>query len=249
MGLRRFFIDSHRLRQAELFLEGEEARHVLRVLRLGPGDRIALFDDTGWEFTGQITGVQSGRIYYKVLEKKWVPRESPLRITLAVPLIRPQALEWIYQKGTELGVTSFWPYYSQHSGHNFSDKESSGKQERWKRIITEAAKQCGRNRLPELKAPCSYEQVLAAESSALGIMPYEEENIYTLKEIADRYPEAEHILACVGPEGGFTPEEIRRARENNFFTPSLGPRILRAETAALTLIGLVQYLWGDLRKN
>jgi 16S rRNA (uracil1498-N3)-methyltransferase len=249
MTLRRFFIDSVRLQSERPSLEGEEAKHILRVLRLGPGDRIVLFDNTGWEYEAHIIGKQSGQVFYEVLEKKWVPRESPLRITLAVPLIRPQPLEWIYQKGTELGVTSFWPYYSQHSGHNFSDTESSGKQERWKRIITEAAKQCGRNRLPELKAPCSYDQVLEAESSALRIMPYEEENVYTLKEIADRYPEAEHILACVGPEGGFTPEEIRRAREKNFFTPSLGPRTLRAETAALTLIGLVQYLWGDLKSN
>ena len=246
MGLSRFFIDPRRLRQPEPFLEGEEARHLLRVLRRGLGDRITLFDNTGWEYTGQITGIHSGRVYFAVLEKKWAPRESPLRITLAVPLIRPQPLEWIYQKGTELGVTSFCPYYSQHSGHDFSTKEWRGKQDRWQRIITEAAKQCGRNRLPELHAPCSYDQVLETDPSALRIMPYEEENLYTLKEIADRYPEADRILACVGPEGGFNPEEIRRAKEKNFIIPSLGPRILRAETAALTLIGLVQYLWGDL---
>ena len=249
LTLRRFFIDSCRLQQERPSLEGEEAKHVLRVLRLGPGDRIVLFDNSGWEYEAQITGRQSGQVFYEVLEKKWVPRESPLRITLAVPLIRPQPLEWIFQKGTELGVHSFCPYYSRYSGRNFSSQEWEGKQERWKRIITEAAKQCGRNRLPELIAPCSFDQVLETGDPALRILPYEGETVYTLKEIADRYPETGRVMACIGPEGGFSPEEVRRAKEKNFFTISLGPRILRAETAVLTLIGLLQYLWGDLGGN
>jgi len=249
MTLRRFFIDSYRLEPERPSLEGEEAKHILRVLRLGLGDRIVLFDNTGWEYEAQITGIQSGQVFYEVLEKKWVPRESPLRITLAVPLIRPQPLEWIYQKGTELGVTSFYPYYSRYSGRNFSNQEWEGKQERWKRIITEAAKQCGRNRLPELIAPGSFDQVLSTGDPALRILPYEGETVYTLKEIADRYPETGRVMACIGPEGGFSPEEVRRAEDKNFFTISLGPRILRAETAVLTLIGLLQYLWGDLGGN
>jgi len=249
MTLRRFFIDSCRLQQERPSLEGEEAKHILRVLRLGPGDRIVLFDNSGWEYEAQITGRQSGQVFYEVLEKKWVPRESPLRITLAVPLIRPQPLEWIFQKGTELGVHSFCPYYSRYSGRNFSSQEWEGKQERWKRIITEAAKQCGRNRLPELIAPGSFDQVLSTGDPALRILPYEGETVYTLKEIADRYPETGRVMACIGPEGGFSPEEVRRAEDKNFFTISLGPRILRAETAVLTLIGLLQYLWGDLGKN
>ena len=249
MTLRRFFIDSGRLQQERPSLEGEEAKHILRVLRLGPGDRIVLFDNTGWEYEAQITGIQSGQVFYEVLEKKWVPRESPLAITLAVPLIRPQPLEWIYQKGTELGVPSFCPYYSQYSGRDFSSREWEGKQERWKRIITEAAKQCGRNRLPELMAPCSFDQVLETGDSALRILPYEGETVQTLKEIADRYPETGRVMACIGPEGGFSPEEVRRAEEKNFIPISLGPRILRAETAVLTLIGLLQYLWGDLGGN
>ena len=249
MTLRRFFIDSCRLQQERPSLEGEEAKHILRVLRLGPGDRIVLFDNSGWEYEAQITGRQSGQVFYEVLEKKWVPRESPLRITLAVPLIRPQPLEWIFQKGTELGVHSFCPYYSRYSGRNFSSQEWEGKQERWKRIITEAAKQCGRNRLPELIAPGSFDQMLSTGDPALRILPYEGETVYTLKEIADRYPETGRVMACIGPEGGFSPEEVRRAEDKNFFTISLGPRILRAETAVLTLIGLLQYLWGDLGGN
>ncbi len=242
-------MDSGRLQQERPSLEGEEADHILRVLRLGPGDRIVLFDNTGWEFNAQIAGTQRGQVFCEVLGKKWVPRESPLRITLAVPLIRPQPLEWIYQKGTELGVNLFYPYYSSKSGRNFSRQELGGKQERWKRIITAAAKQCGRNRLPELMAPCSFDQVLETGGQALRILPYEGETANTLKEIADKTPETGQVMVCIGPEGGFGSEEIRRAKEKNFFTISLGPRILRAETAVLTLIGLLQYCWGDLGGN
>jgi 16S rRNA (uracil1498-N3)-methyltransferase len=244
--LRRFYLDPGRLQPEGPSLEGEEAKHILRVLRLGIGDRIVLFDNSGWEYEARITGIRSGRVFYGVLEKKWVPRDSPLVIGLAVPLIRPQPLEWIYQKGTELGVTSFHPYYSQYSGRDFSGREWEGKQGRWIRIITEAAKQCGRNRLPELMAPCSFDRVIETGEPALRILPYEGETVYTLKEIADRYPETGGVMACVGPEGGFSPDEVRRAEEKGFFTISLGPRILRAETAVLTLIGLLQYLWGDL---
>ncbi len=249
MTLRRFFIDSGRLLQERPSLGGEEAKHIQRVLRMSPGDRMILFDNTGWEYEAQITGMVSGQVFYEVFGKKKAPRESPLRITLAVPLIRPQPLEWIYQKGTELGVDSFCPYYSRFSGRNFSSQEWGGKQERWKRIITEAAKQCGRNQLPELMAPCSFDRVLEAGDRALRILPYEGETVYTLKEIADRYPETGRIMACIGPEGGFSPEEVRQAEEKNFIAVSLGPRILRAETAVLTLIGLLQFLWGDLGVN
>jgi 16S rRNA (uracil1498-N3)-methyltransferase len=246
MTPRRFFIDSRLLQQERPSLEGEEANHILRVLRLGPGDRIVLFDNSGWEFEAQITGLQSGQVFCEVLEKKWVPRESPLKVALAIPLIRPQPLEWIYQKGTELGVHSFYPYYSSYSGRNFSSREMGGRQERWKRIITAAAKQCGRNCLPEVMAPGSFDQVLETGGPGLRILPYEGETIYTLREIADRTPETGWVMACIGPEGGFSPEEVRRAKEKNYFTISLGPRIMRAETAVLTLVGLLQYLWGDL---
>jgi 16S rRNA (uracil1498-N3)-methyltransferase len=249
MTRRRFFLDSGPLRPEGSSLEGEEAKHILRVLRLGQGDRIVLFDNTGWEYEAQITDIRSGQVFYEVLEKKWIPRESSLAIALAVPLIRPQPLEWIYQKGTELGVNSFYPYYSRYSGHDYSGREWKSRQERWKRIITEAAKQCGRNRLPELRDPCSFDHVLDTGGPALRILPYEGETVYTLKEVADRYPEAGRVMACIGPEGGFSPDEVRRAEEKNYWTISLGPRILRAETAVLTLIGLLQYLWGDLGGN
>ena len=181
LTLRRFFIDPAGLQSERPSLEGEEAKHILRVLRLDQGDRIVLFDNSGWEYEARITDIRSGRVFYEVLEKKWVPRDSPLVIGLAVPLIRPQPLEWIYQKGTELGVHSFYPYYSRYSGRNFSSREWEGKQERWKRIITEAAKQCGRNRLPELMVPCSFDQVLEIGDPALRILPYEGENRLYLK--------------------------------------------------------------------
>jgi 16S rRNA (uracil1498-N3)-methyltransferase len=246
MALRRFFLPIAQRSEQEPFLEGDEARHILKVLRLGPGDSVVLFDGTGWEGLARIAGVEGGKVFFSIREQRFLPKDSPLKINLALPLIRPQPLEWILQKGTELGVFAFLPYYSTYSGPQTSRQDWSGKQRRWERIIAESGKQCGRNRLPLLENPVSLDQVLESGGDGLRIIPYEEETAYTFRNLADNTPKVEEVLACIGPEGGFGPEEIRRALEKNFLPLSLGPRVLRSETAALALVTLLQFTWGDL---
>ena len=202
MTLRRFFRDSARLQSERPSLEGEEAKHILRVLRLGPGDRIVLFDNSGWEYEARISGAQWGRFSMKCwkgngfpgIPAEDYPRRSP--DSSAAPGMD-------FSKRHRTGSPFLLPLHPFHSGRNFSSREWEGKQERWKRIITEAAKQCGRNRLPGLMVPCSFDQVLEIGDPALRILPYEGENLYTLKEIADRYPETGRVMTCIGPEGGF----------------------------------------------
>ena len=246
MTLRRFYLPSARRHQPEPFLEGDEARHILKVLRLSAGGSVVLFDGSGWEGLAQITRIEGGRIFFSIREQRFRPQDSPLRIRLAVPLIRPQPLEWILQKGTELGVYAFLPYFSQYSGPKSFRQDEGGKRPRWQRIIAEAGKQCGRNRLPLLENPVPWDRLLDSGGTGLRIIPYEEETSYTFRNLADNTPKAEEVLACIGPEGGFSPEEIRQAREKSFLPLSLGPRILRSETAALAMVTLLQFTWGDL---
>ena len=219
---------------------------MLRVLRRGVGDVVLLFDGTGWEGLARVEKVAGRKIFFSIREKRFLPRDSPLKITLALPLIRPQFLEWVLQKGTELGVSAFIPYYSTHSGPKASQRDWGGKLERWERIIAGAGKQCGRNRLPLLENPLSFEGLLETAEKALRLIPYEQETAYTFRNLADNTSKVEEVLACIGPEGGFPPEEVRKAREKNFLPVSLGPRVLRSETAALTLVTLLQFIWGDL---
>lgn len=116
MTLRRFYLPVEQRSLPEPFLEGDEARHLLKVLRLGLGDPVVLFDGTGWEGLARITRVEGKKVYFSIHKQHFLPHDSPLKISLALPLIRTQLLEWVLQKGTELGVSVFIPYYSAFSG-------------------------------------------------------------------------------------------------------------------------------------
>jgi 16S rRNA (uracil1498-N3)-methyltransferase len=244
--LRRFYITTEQLNSPAPFISGDEARHLLRVLRLKSGDRVTLFDNSGLEYQAGIGLISDGRVHFEIIDRRMVNRESNLLIGLGLPLIRPQPVEWILQKGTELGVASFRPFYSTHSRQNFKKTETSGRRERWQRIIREAAKQCGRNVLPELFPALSFSELLEEDRTGLKIIPFEGEAVRTLKDIEPGPASGSPVLVLVGPEGGFPKEEVRLAEEKGFVPVSLGPRILRSETAALALICLLQFRWGDM---
>jgi 16S rRNA (uracil1498-N3)-methyltransferase len=244
--MRRFFIPSEQLLSADPYLEGDEARHVLQVLRMKIGDQALLFDNSNQEYRVRIVSITGGRIYFEILDQQTIMRESPLQVTLGLPLIRPQPFEWILQKGTELGAVAFRPYYSLHSRRNFEKTDMESRMSRWQRILVEAAKQSERNVLPELFPAVSFAGLLGESHQAFKILPYEEESSRTLKEL-DRPPfSSGTVLALIGPEGGFHKDEVQQARDKGFVPISLGPRILRSETAALALLCLLQFLWGDM---
>ena len=244
--MRRFFIPSEQIHRPDPYVKGDEARHILQVLRMKVGDQVILFDNSNQEYQARIRSISGDKIYFEIMDRQTITRESELQITLGLPLIRPQPFEWILQKGTELGVASFRPFYSARSRRNFEKTEMESRMKRWQRIIVEAAKQCERNVLPQLFPPVPFADLLKEGHETLKVIPYEEESSRTLKELKIRRPLADPILALVGPEGGFHQEEVRQAEGNGFIPISLGPRTLRSETAALTLICLIQFLWGDM---
>jgi 16S rRNA (uracil1498-N3)-methyltransferase len=244
--MRRFFIPPEQILCPAPFLTGEEARHLLRALRMKVGDLVVLFDNSGQEYPARISLIEGDRVYVELMDRRPGLKESPLKITVGLPLIRPQPFEWILQKGTELGVASFHLFYSTRSRQNFPRMETTSRQKRWQRIIREAAKQCQRNELPVLKTAVPFDEFLKGCHDGLKIVPYEKETSRTLKAIEGLPAARGEMVALVGPEGGFNKEEINRAEEKGFIPVSLGPRILRSETAVLALICLVQFLWGDL---
>jgi 16S rRNA (uracil1498-N3)-methyltransferase len=244
--MHRFFIPPEQINLSSPWVSGRETRHLIKVLRLKTGDRIILFDNTNREYEARISDIEGDKVYFAIEEQKTIIRESNLRISLGLPLIRHQPFEWILQKGTELGVTAFHPFYSGRSRRDFENMETAGRMNRWERIIIEAAKQCERNALPELNEPVPFEQLVIQNIGELKIIPYEEESSRTLAELEVTGPLQNSVCAMVGPEGGFRKEEIQQAREKGFIPVSLGPRILRSETAALALVCLLQYRWGDM---
>jgi 16S rRNA (uracil1498-N3)-methyltransferase len=244
--VRRFFITKDRVEGPDPFLDGEEARHLIRVLRKKVGDRLVLFDDSNREYEARIVSLTSGKAYVEILDCRTVNRESPLRLTLALPLIRPQPLEWMLQKGTELGVSAFRPFFSDYGRVTGGDRDHDHRTDRFRRIVRESAKQCGRNVLPEVYPPVSLTELLDQTPPGLKLIPYEEEKNRTLDQCLKTGSPLSEATVVIGPEGGFSEREISLAEEKGFVSLSLGPRILRSETAALTLVSLVQFLWGDL---
>jgi 16S rRNA (uracil1498-N3)-methyltransferase len=244
--MRRFFIPPEQLLGPDPALEGDEAKHILRVLRKKIGDRVLLFDNSNQEYQARITSITGDRVHFKIMDRQTVKRESPLQITLGLPIIRPQPLEWILQKGTELGAIAFRPYFSLHSRRNFKKTEMESRMKRWQKILVETAKQCERNILPELLPAVSFTAFLEESHQALRIIPYEEESSRTLGDLERPPSSSGTVLALIGPEGGFHKEEVQQAQDKGFVPISLGPRTLRSETAALALLCLIQFLWGDM---
>jgi 16S rRNA (uracil1498-N3)-methyltransferase len=244
--MRRFFIPPEQLHCSDPYLQGEEAKHILQVLRMRIGDQLLLFDNSLQEFLARIASITGDQVHFEILDRQTAMRESPLQVTLGLPIIRPQPFEWILQKGTELGVVAFRPFYSAHSRRNFEKAGMESRMKRWKRIIVAAAKQCERNALPELFPAVSFADLLQESPQALKILPYEEENSRTLNDLEPPPSSSGTVFALIGPEGGFHIEEVQQAQGKGFIPISLGPRILRSETAALALLCLFQFLWGDM---
>jgi len=247
MKLRRFKIDKECLRGLEATITDErEIRHIAKVLRLKAGDEVILFDGEGKEYHASLTRLSPREISLRLLrEPSSVAAESPLEIILGVGLLKSSKFDWLIQKTTELGVAEVVPFYSLHVVPRWEESRTRSKQSRWEKIASEAAKQCGRARIPKIYSPRSFEEMLAMESEgATKILLWEKGPVRSFKNVLPS--PASPILVLIGPEGGFSDEEALRAREAGFQPIRLGPRILRAETAGIVIVSLLQFVLGDL---
>jgi 16S rRNA (uracil1498-N3)-methyltransferase len=177
-----------------------------------------------------------------------VNRESPLSLQLGVGLSQPGAMDVVVQKATELGVTEIIPMETERSQGWLTAKGGKERQMRWDRIAQEAARQCGRNRIPRVAQVAHFSQVVRQEASpaAVRLIFWEEEARRGLREILAARGPASEVHLLIGPEGGFSSAEATAALTAGFHIVSLGPRILRTETAAIAVVSLLQYAMGDL---
>jgi 16S rRNA (uracil1498-N3)-methyltransferase len=244
----RFFVPRKNLRDDRGLIDGQELVHLRKVLRLAPGDPITLFDDSGWEHEAVIRalGAQQGEL--EILRSYQPERESPLQIALAVALTKGEKMDFIVEKATELGVQTIIPFVSSYSIPRLDESKIVKRGERWQKIALSAAKQCGRTRMPEISTVFEYRKLLDdALPQTLKLIFWEKEQQRSLYQVHEQRRDVEAVLIVIGPEGGFTAEEAQMAQRQGFEPVELGRRILRAETAAVTAIALVQFLWGDLR--
>jgi 16S rRNA (uracil1498-N3)-methyltransferase len=233
----------------------EKIAHQVRdVLHLGVGEQLVLLDNSGDEFLTAIVKSGRARVEVQVLERRRGKSESPVRIVLCQGLLKSARFEWILEKGTELGVAVFAPMLCRRSMAGL-EEAGAAKMQRWQRIIQEAAEQCGRARMPELLPIRPLMHALNdIPRGALAFMPWEEEHGRSLREglevgassIAGRESSLEPmtVVLFIGPEGGLMAEEVLLARRHGVQVVTLGPRILRAETAALATVANVMYTLG-----
>lgn len=248
VGKARRFFSERPLQPGERVLTGPTAKHAAGVLRLRSGEHIVLFDGSGLEFCAEI--IRVGRQGVQVVVGDGVPvnRESPLSLHLGVGLSQPGVMDLVVQKATELGVAEIIPLEAERSQGWLAGKGAKERQVRWERIAQEAARQCGRNRIPRVAQVAHFSQVVRQKVSpaAVRLIFWEEEARRGLREVlAARGPVSEvHLL--IGPEGGFSSAEATAALTAGFHIVSLGPRILRTETAAIAVVSLLQFEMGDL---
>jgi len=248
--MRYFFIKQSDLAGTKAVVKGSDAHHIKNVLRLKPGDKIGLFDGTGLNYETRIVTLLPKSVEVSVIRSFPSATESSIDITVAQALLKDRKMDLLVRQLTELGITRWIPFMAKRSVPRPDKKRLFTRTERWKKIAKEAVKQCKRSCPLKIGATVSFEEILnLGKDSDLQIVFWEEESKPVDKELSvSNVKAAKKIFILLGPEGGFTLKEVENAKASGFITASLGPRILRAETATLAACTLLQYLFGDMGK-
>jgi 16S rRNA (uracil1498-N3)-methyltransferase len=246
--MRYFFIDSLEPKDAIFNIAGPDARHIRTVLRLKPGDKIGLFDGKGFECEAEIIDVSPGKVTASLIRRFPSTSESPIHITVAQGFLKERKMDGLVRQLSEIGITEWMPFIAERSVPMPDKKQLLTRTKRWEKIAREAVKQCRRGRIMKIGDTASFSQVLnLAGDCDLKIAFWEDES----RQVQGIKPQSpiQTVFALIGPEGGFTRNEIEKARDHGFVTAGLGPRILRAETATLAAGVLLQYLFGDMSQK
>jgi 16S rRNA (uracil1498-N3)-methyltransferase len=244
--MHRFYLAPEDWNPDALVLSGTEAHHGRNVLRLDPGDKIVVFDGRGHEVTAEITSVDSSQIRLRKLHQAKTP---PLRcqITLAQAIPKGKNMDLIVQKAVEIGAAEIAPILSDRTVVRLDEESAASKQSKWRTIAIEAAKQCGQNWLPRVQVPQTMAQLFQqSRRFDLQLIGSLQADAIHLKKILAEYC-AEHgdrptsVLMLVGPEGDFTPAELSLARSHGCRPITLGPIVLRVETASIYCLSVLSY--------
>ena len=232
----------------KIMITGQDAHHLMHVMRAKAGQEVTVVDDEGSVALMEMTAFTAESVELTLKERLEGNTESPLHLTLVQSLLKADKMDWIVQKAVELGADRICPLASQNCVVQYDSKKAKQRQQRWQKIADEAAKQCGRTKLLQVEPICNIKDWLA--SAACGeddplYFCYENEEQQTLKA-ALQANQAEKAAVLIGPEGGFTLDEARAIEAAGGQSVTLGPRILRAETAALAALTVLQYEKGDL---
>jgi 16S rRNA (uracil1498-N3)-methyltransferase len=241
MRITRIYTTERLSSNATVALEPEPSRHLARVLRLGVGDALTLFDGRGGEYPSKIAAVSKKHVEVSTGEHLQCESESPLAIHLGIAVSRGERMDWVVQKATELGVTAVTPLLTEHTGVKLAGERATKKIQHWQQIAISACEQCGRNRPPVIHDLQWQDRWLAATvAQRKFVLHHRAETV----DVSSGAPDS--VALFVGPEGGLSESEILAAEQAGYVALKLGPRVLRTETAPLAAIAILQAYWGDM---
>lgn len=232
----RFFAQSENIKDNKITITGEDAGHISRVLRSKTGERLTVCDGGGFDYEAEITDISDKTVVLEIKDKKPTESEPRVRITLYQGLPKGDKMELIIQKCVELGIWKIVPVNTERCIVKLDKIKEKKKIERWQKISESAAKQSGRGIIPEIGCTESFTEALKeVVRDGMAVIPYEMERERGLKQFLDGF-EGERLGIFIGPEGGFSTEEIEKAKECGVIPVTLGKRILRTETAGMTAV-------------
>ena len=243
--MQRFFVEPHQIDEAahQIHIIGTDVNHISNVLRMKQGEEVWISDGGQKEYRCAIEAFSADEVLLHIIYAQEPDYELPSRIYLFQGLPKADKMELIIQKAVELGVYEVVPVVTKRAVVKLDEKKAAKKVARWNAIAEGAAKQSGRNRIPEVHDVMTFAEALEfAKSLDVRLIPYEKaEGMGTMKSAVDQIKPGESIGVFIGPEGGFEEAEIEQAMEQEIIPVSLGKRILRTETAGLTILSILMY--------
>lgn len=243
----KFFVNEGNIDSGSIVVTGEDVNHIRKVLRLNTGDRIILCDGNGNDYLARIEKFQPDSIVTGIISIERSGTEPPIEVTLFQGIPKSDKMDFIIQKSVELGVRRVVPVITERTVIKINGtKDAENKIARWRRISLEAAKQCNRGVVPQVDYPVNFKEALELSREVqVGIIPYEKEHGTSLKNCLKK-GNITSVAVMIGPEGGFSEEEIQGALLSGLTPVTLGPRILRTETAAVAVLSILMYELGDI---
>ncbi len=247
----RFFCPPESIKSDRIYIKGKEAHHILDVMRLKTSDKVITFDGTGKEYTATIEKASNQEVVLKIVSTKDRRQEPGYKVTLACAIPKKSKMDYIVEKSTELGVDTIIPIITTRTIVRLDKEKKLTQRLRWRKIAVAASKQCGRNTVPEVEMPQTLKGLLdRVKGYDLAILACLEDKRMDFREVINRNisdfrkkytSESKGVIIFIGPEGGFTPEEIKNAKSAGCSSISLGYTVLKTDTAAVATLAILAY--------
>jgi len=237
----RFYVPRESVNGNSIVISGEEAHHIIDVMRLKPSDAIVAFDGTGKEYAGLITSIKGKTVAIDVISTIDTPAGHGVRITLIQAITKKAKMDYIVEKATELGASAVAPVFTERTIPDWDGEKKASCAQRWRKIALEAAKQCSRSDMPSVAEIKDFSESLkGAGDYDLALIATLVDGVVGLKKAVVGF-KGKSVAIAIGPEGDFTPEEVKQAMNAGFKPVSLGSRVLKSDTAGLAVLAILDY--------